>query len=194
MAIFTQTRAERVRKEDAVGERSLIMQLNKVSLRTWEVRGTSDALPGILALLERSLMWPRSHYRVFATYPDALPQEWEQDAAYFKWENSGSHWQPEQAVRDSEYRAAVEELCAQPLGLALVHADASIKILAFVIPGGVDCRDSQAIVKSLVDKILEFGRETGRRRIVCVCADDYDLRRILREKGFSGEAMMERTV
>jgi len=180
-----------VRKEDAVGERSLIMQLNRVSLRTREVRGTPDDLPGILALLERSLTWPRSHYSVFATYPDTLPQKWEQDAAYFKWENRGSHWQPEQAVRDSEYRAAVDELCSEAVGLALVRANVSIKILAFVIPGGVDCRDTQAIVKSLIDKILEFGRETGKRRIVCVCTDEYDLRRILREKGFTGETMME---
>jgi len=195
MAIFTQTRAERVRKEDAVGERSLTMQsLDRVALRTQEVRGSPNVIPGILALLERSLMWPRSHYRVFATYPNTLPQKWEETAAYFRWENSGSHWQPEQAARESEYLAAVEELCAQPLGLALVYAESTVKILALVIPGSVGCNDSQAITKNLIDEIVQFGRGRGFGRIVCTCADDRDLRRILRDNGFSGEAIMERMV
>lgn len=171
-----------------------MQSLARVSLQTWEVRANPNAIPGILALLERSLMWPRSHYRVFAAYPHTLPQAWEQDAAYFRWKNGGSHWQPEQAVRDSEYCAAVEELCAQPLGLALVYADSNVKILALVIPGSVDCSDSQAIAKNLIDGIVQFGRESGRRRILCTCADNRDLRQILRDKGFSGTETMERTV
>ncbi|HAS34355.1 hypothetical protein A3J91_05600 [Candidatus Peribacteria bacterium RIFOXYC2_FULL_58_10] len=184
-----------MRKEDAVGERSLIMILSLMS------RPVVGANPGMLELLESSLEHPRGGYNIIAALPlpEAFSEGQKRDAAYFRWERCGRPWRSSQQDRDTEYEVAVEKLQEQyPKGLALTYVSGRIvRILAIIIPSMTGCQDSHAITRSLLDGVSAFTKRMGADRIVCQCAFQCEMQDILYEKGFrslSGGGNYERSV
>ncbi|MDD5026433.1 MAG: hypothetical protein PHH13_03590 [Candidatus Peribacteraceae bacterium] len=171
-----------MKKEDAVGERSLTMSLEL----TGRIIDGHNA--GLLEFLGRSLDYSRWGYRLFAALPlpTAFSQREKQDAAHEVWKQRGSRWQPRLEARDTDYSLGIAKLQEKkPRGIALMYAsEGVIRILAIVIPSNESCFDSRTIVGILIDAILDYARKANYRRVVCQCAFQPEIRTILNDRSF----------
>ncbi|MFA6523404.1 MAG: hypothetical protein WCS85_03500 [Candidatus Peribacteraceae bacterium] len=142
---------------------------------------SGGAVASVYQLIQACMTSLPRGFHVYYTKLMTVPQQWIEDAAYFRWLNAKMP-QRDYWGRKAEYDAAERALRERPLGAAITYEDDhAVIILHFVMLPSLHCSEMQSVINNLLHTITENNK---RKLLICNCDTEAAVRCALEDCGF----------